>query len=206
MGVEKPLHGQPRWQSPTVLVPRTVRMLGEQVGKAHSGIEGEEMTAARLAEYKKIKAELREARTGDRFQRQSGGLSAVAGIPAKSTIRVHPSVEEGNHPGTCVMCRCLVVSHSGLLHPGGTGACRKPASAVEELANFCDVSSSHELRTNPAAVDGVAKSWNAGGVAISPRGRCAGSCSLEGLEGVSHPAPRPTTTVPAADPWRGVPI
>ena len=29
-------------------------------------------------------------------------------------------------------------------------------------------------------------------------------CSLEGLEGVSHPAPRPTTTVPAADPWRGV--
>ena len=44
------------------LVPRTVRMLGEQVGKAHSGIEGEEMTAAQLAEYKKIKAELREAR------------------------------------------------------------------------------------------------------------------------------------------------
>ena len=81
----------------------------------------------RLAEYKKIKAELREARTGDRFQRQSGGLSAVAGIPAKSTIRVHPSVEEGNHPGTCVMCRCPVVSHSGLLHPGATGACRKPA-------------------------------------------------------------------------------
>ena len=28
------------------LVPRTVRMLGVQVGKAHSGIEGEEMTAA----------------------------------------------------------------------------------------------------------------------------------------------------------------
>ena len=37
--------------------------------KAHSGIEGEEMTAARLAEYKKIKAELRETRTGDRFQK-----------------------------------------------------------------------------------------------------------------------------------------
>ena len=28
--------------------------------KIHSGIEGEEMTAAQLAEYKKIKAELRE--------------------------------------------------------------------------------------------------------------------------------------------------
>ena len=30
--------------------------------KTHSGIEGEEMTAAQLAEYKKIKAEPREAR------------------------------------------------------------------------------------------------------------------------------------------------
>ena len=35
--------------------------------KTRSGIEGEEVTAAQLAEYKKIKAELREARTGDRF-------------------------------------------------------------------------------------------------------------------------------------------
>jgi len=33
--------------------------------KTHSGTEAEEMTAAQLAEYKKIKAELREARTGD---------------------------------------------------------------------------------------------------------------------------------------------
>lgn len=74
-----------------------------------------------------------------------------------------------------------------------------PQSAVEELANFCDVSSSRELRTNPPVIDGSTKSWNAGGVATSPEGRCAGSCSLEGLEGVSHPAPRPTTTVPAAD-------
>ena len=30
--------------------------------KTHSGLEGEEMTAAQLAEYKKVKAELREAR------------------------------------------------------------------------------------------------------------------------------------------------
>ena len=74
--------------------------------KAHSGIEGEEMTAARLAECKKIKAELREARTGDRFQRQNGGLFSVAGVPVKSTIRVHSSAEEGNHPGTCVVCLC----------------------------------------------------------------------------------------------------
>ena len=44
------------------LVPQTVRMLGEQMEKTHSGTKGEEMTAAQLADYKKIKAELREAR------------------------------------------------------------------------------------------------------------------------------------------------
>ncbi|WP_338570067.1 hypothetical protein V7R84_13930 [Arachnia propionica] len=37
--------------------------------KTRSGIEGEEMTAAQLAECEKIKAELREPRTGDRFQK-----------------------------------------------------------------------------------------------------------------------------------------
>ena len=37
--------------------------------KTHSGTESEEMTTTQLAEYKKTKAELREARTGDRFQR-----------------------------------------------------------------------------------------------------------------------------------------
>ena len=37
--------------------------------KTHSGIEGEEMMAAQRAECKKIKAELREARAGDRLQR-----------------------------------------------------------------------------------------------------------------------------------------
>ena len=73
-----------------------------------------------------------------------------------------------------------------------------PRSAVEELANFCDVSSSHELRTNPPAIDGSAKSWNAGGVATSPEGRCAGSYAWRAWWRVS-PAPRPTTTVPAAD-------
>ena len=51
--------------------------------KTHSGIEGEEMTADQLAEYKKIKAELREARTGDRFLEKSGGLLR-AGISIKT--------------------------------------------------------------------------------------------------------------------------
>ena len=122
-----------------------------------------------------------------------------AGISIK-TRYAYIHREEGNHPGTCVMCHC----------PGGVafraatpwrnrGMSDIPQSVVEELANFCDVSSSRELRTNPPVIDGSTKPWNAGGVATSPEGRCAGSCSLEGLEGVSHPAPRPTTTVPAAD-------
>ena len=72
--------------------------------KTHSGIEGEEMTAAQLAEYKKIKAELREARTGDRFLEKSGGLLR-AGISIK-TRYAYIHREEGNHPGTCVMCHC----------------------------------------------------------------------------------------------------
>ena len=79
-----------------------------------------------------------------------------------------------------------------------------PRSAVGKLANFCDVSSSHELRTNPPVIDGSAKSWNAGGVATSPEGRCAGSCSLEGLEGVSAPPQGPQ--LPCLLPtWQGAP-
>ena len=35
------------------------------------------------------------------------------GSPGKSTIRVHPSAKEGDHPGACVMCHCPEVSHSG---------------------------------------------------------------------------------------------
>ena len=44
------------------LVPQTVGNWVNKRRKTHSGIEGEEVTAAQLAEYKKIKAELREAR------------------------------------------------------------------------------------------------------------------------------------------------
>ena len=51
-----------------------MRMLGERMEKNHSGTESEETTAAQLVEYKKIKAELREARTRDRFLEKSGGL------------------------------------------------------------------------------------------------------------------------------------
>ena len=112
------------------------------------------MTAAQLAEYKKIKAEPREARTGGSTSEIKRRPSSAAGVPAKNTIRLHPSAKEGNHPGTCVMCHC----------PGGVtfraatpwrnrGMSDIPQNAVKELANFCDVSSSHELRTNPPVID-----------------------------------------------------
>ena len=55
--------------------------------------------------------------------------------------------------GWCRIQGCYTLAEQGRVG--------NPQSAVEELANFCDVSSSHELRTNPLAVDGFAKSWNA---------------------------------------------
>ena len=58
------------------------------------------------------------------------------GSPGKSTIRVHPSAKEGDHPGACVMCHCPEVSHSGLLRLAQQGHVRNPQSAVEELAIF----------------------------------------------------------------------
>lgn len=50
--------------------------------KPHSGSDGEEMTAAQLAEYKENKAELREAREG-LVQEQSGILPPLREIPGK---------------------------------------------------------------------------------------------------------------------------
>ena len=74
--------------------------------ETYSGIEGEEMIAAQRAECKKVKAELREARTGDRYSEIKRRPSSVVGVPVKSAIRLHPSAKEGNHLGTCVMCHC----------------------------------------------------------------------------------------------------
>ena len=92
--------------------------------------------------------------------------------------------------GWCRIQGCYTLAEQGRVG--------NPQSAVEELANFCDVSSSRELRTNPPVIDGSTKPWNAGGVATSPEGRCAGSCSLEGLV-ACQPRPKARTTVPAAD-------
>ena len=69
------------------------------------------MTATQLAEYKKIKAELREARMEIDFLKKAAAFLR-GGIPGKNTIRVQPSAKEGNHPPR-LMCHCLEVSHSG---------------------------------------------------------------------------------------------
>ena len=180
------------------------------------------MTAAQLAEYKKIKAELREARMGDRFLEKSGGLLR-AGVLIK-TRYAHIHRGEGNYP-TRLMCRCLEVSHSGYYAWRNSGM-SETQKRREELAIFVTYSSHktkschwaaspesppmdktpsqsqvrlyfhlatgkgfclksaiflQRLQTNPPVIDGSTKPWNAGGVATSPEGRCAGSCSLEGL-------------------------
>ena len=46
------------------LVPQTVGNWVNKWRKTHSGIEGEEMTAAQFVKYKKIKTKLLEARGG----------------------------------------------------------------------------------------------------------------------------------------------
>lgn len=71
------------------LVPQTVGNWVNKWRKTHSGIEGEEMTAAQLAEYKKIKAELREARMEIDFLKKAAAFLR-GGSPGKNTIRVHP--------------------------------------------------------------------------------------------------------------------
>ena len=67
--------------------------------KTHSGTEGGEMTAAQLAEYKKIKAELREVRTGGSISEIKRRTSSAAGVPVKNTIRVLPSAKKATTPG-----------------------------------------------------------------------------------------------------------
>ena len=58
------------------LVPQTVGNWVNKWRKTHSGIEGEEMTATQLAEYKKIKAELREARMEIDFLKKAAAFFA----------------------------------------------------------------------------------------------------------------------------------
>ena len=119
------------------LVPQTVGNWVNKWRKTHSGIEGEEMTAAQLAEYKKIKAELREARMGDRFLEKSGGLLR-AGVLIK-TRYAHIHRGEGNYP-TRLMCRCLEVSHSGYYAWRNSGM-SETQKRREELAIFVTYSS-----------------------------------------------------------------
>ena len=58
------------------LVPQTVGNWVNKWRKTHSGIEGEEMTAAQLAEYRKIKVELREVRLEIDFLKKAAAFFA----------------------------------------------------------------------------------------------------------------------------------
>ena len=71
--------------------------------KTRSGIEGEEMTAAQLAEYRKIKVELREVRLEIDFLKNGGLLRG--GSPGEEHDTRTPLREEGNYP-TRLMCHC----------------------------------------------------------------------------------------------------
>ena|GEM_PF-6284934 len=148
--------------------------------KTHSGTKGEEMTAAQLADYKKIKAELRGARLEIDFRNKAAAF-LCGGSPGEEHDMLTP-LRQGRQPpwnlcdvplsGWCRIQGCYTLARQGV--------CWKPAKRRRGTRYFCDVFL-QRLRTNPPVIDGSAKSWNAGGVATSPEGRCAGSCSLEGL-------------------------
>ena len=155
------------------------------------------MTAAQLAEYKKIKAELRGARLEIDFRNKAAAF-LCGGSPGEEHDMLTP-LRQGRQPpwnlcdvplsGWCRIQGCYTLARQGV--------CWKPAKRRRGTRYFCDVFL-QRLRTNPPVIDGSAKSWNAGGVATSPEGRCAGSYAWRAWWRVS-PAPRPTTTVPAAD-------
>ena len=65
-----------------------------------------------------------------------------------------------------------------------------PQSAVKELANFCDVSSSHELRTNPPAVDGSTKVVERGWCCNQSRGTVRRLMQPGGPGGGVTPCPK----------------
>lgn len=110
------------------LVPQTVGNWVNKWRKTHSGIEGEEMTAAQLAEYKKIKAELREARMEIDFLKKAAAFLR-GGSPGKNTIRVHPprrrQLPDPFDVPLSGWCRIQAIT------PGATGVCRKPRNAVK---------------------------------------------------------------------------
>ena len=86
------------------LVPQTVGNWVNKWRKTHSGIEGEEMTAAQLAEYKKIKAELRGARLEIDFRNKAAAFLR-GGSPGEEHDTRTPLREEGNYP-TRLMRHC----------------------------------------------------------------------------------------------------
>ena len=119
------------------------------------------------------------------------------GSPGKSTIRVHPPPRKATTPEPVRCATVRVVSHSGLLRLAQQGHVRHPTKRRRGTRHFCDVFL-QRLQTNPPVIDGSTKSWNAGGVTTSPE-TVRRLMQPGGPGGGVSPAPRPTTTVPAAD-------
>ena len=86
------------------------------------------------------------------------------------------------------MCHCLEVSHSGYYAWRNRGM-SETQKHREELAIFVTYFFNDSKQTY--GYRRVHKVLERNGVTTSPEGRCAGSCSLEGLEGVSAPPQGP---------------
>ena len=104
--------------------------------KSCSGIEGEEMTVVQLAEYKKIKAELREARLGIDFRDKAAVFFSDGSSSQEHDART--PLRQGRQPpwnlcdvplsGWCRIQGCYTLARQGYVG--------NPQSAVEELAIF----------------------------------------------------------------------
>ena len=108
------------------LVPQTVGNWVNKWRKTHSGIEGEEMTAAQLAEYKKIKAELREARMEIDFLKKAAAF--LRGGSPSEEHDTRTSLRQGRQPprnlrdvplsGWCRIQGCYTLAQQGhVRHP-----------------------------------------------------------------------------------------
>jgi|GEM_PF-623801 transposase IS3/IS911 family protein len=116
------------------LVPQTAGNWVNKWRKTHSGTDGEEMTAAQLAEYKKIKAELREARTGDRFRDKAVVFSPWWESQSRARYAyIHRQGRQLPDPFDVPLSGGITFRLLGLAQQGYVG---NTQSAVEELAIF----------------------------------------------------------------------
>ena len=128
--------------------------------------------------------------------RDKAAASLRGGSPDKNTIRAHPPRRRQlPNPfdvplsGWCRIQGCYTLAQQGHV--------RHPTKRRRGTRHFCDVFL-QRLQTNPPVIDGSTKPWNAGGVTTSPE-TVRQLMQPGGPGGGASPAPRPTTTAPAAN-------